>query len=101
MNDIDIEAARRRLAAFDPILARDAQPAPAVERKPRDVPTPKRDALGQYASTRPDEWEAFVDRLIFQYGPERTCDILDGRDPGTNADLDAWRALGQPKRGAA
>lgn len=38
--------------------------------------------------------EAFYDRLVFQYGPDRTDAIMDGRDAATRADLAKWRALG-------
>lgn len=34
-------------------------------------------------------------RLIWLYGPDRTGDIISGKDPKTNADLAAWRALGR------
>lgn len=36
-------------------------------------------------------WE----RLAFIYGPERASLIQEGRDPKTQADLAAWRNLGQ------
>lgn len=40
---------------------------------------------------------ATIARLTWRYGTERTTEIISGRDPETNADLAAWRSLGQSK----
>jgi hypothetical protein len=37
-------------------------------------------------------------RLGWCHGPERAAAIIEGRDPATEADLAAWRTLGQSTR---
>ena len=41
------------------------------------------------------------DRLKARYGEDRARDILGDRDPASQADLAAWRALGRKREGAA
>ena len=40
------------------------------------------------------EWDRLTAVLNWLYGPERTTEILAGRDPQSNADLAKWRGLG-------
>lgn len=41
------------------------------------------------------QWKAHTfDRLVQQYGTARAQSIMVGRDAATNADLAAWRNLG-------
>ncbi|MFA5567998.1 MAG: hypothetical protein WC972_05045 [Trueperaceae bacterium] len=42
------------------------------------------------------DWEEFTAaRLAWQYGAERAYAIISGQDAKTNADLAAWRSLGE------
>jgi hypothetical protein len=38
--------------------------------------------------------ELTFQRLVWRYGHARAINIVDGMDESTNADLAAWRALG-------
>lgn len=41
-------------------------------------------------------WGAFTfDRLAWLYGPQRAQAMRAGRDPATNADIEAWNRLGR------
>lgn len=43
----------------------------------------------------PVSWKLLTyDRLEWLYGHERASRIIEGRDPKTQMDLTAWRALG-------
>ncbi|WP_332763981.1 hypothetical protein [Phenylobacterium sp.] len=49
----------------------------------------------------PGFWElATFDRLAEQYGGARAKRIMLGEDTKTNADIEAWRRLGQRKDAA-
>lgn len=47
---------------------------------------------------RRETWRTDTElRLLWQYGPERASAIVDGHDPATEADIAAWRRLGEPR----
>lgn len=51
---------------------------------------------GTYVTNRyRADWNRMRSALIWKYGSERTAEILAGRDPEANADLLAWRTLGE------
>lgn len=43
------------------------------------------------------DYQTLIDRLVWCYGADRAAEIIAGRDPQANADLEAWRQLGKPK----
>ena len=54
-----------------------------------------------YAHLPPEARRDLYRRLRASYSADRARDILEDRDPASQADLAAWRALGQPKREGA
>ncbi len=47
------------------------------------------------------DWRLFtLERLRWQYGVDRAARIVTGNDPATQADLAAWRRLGNPRDAA-
>lgn len=39
------------------------------------------------------EWRKLAHALLAKHGPERTREIVEGRDVETNRDLDSWRNI--------
>lgn len=54
-----------------------------------------------YANLPEEQRRNIYRKLVSRYGEERANAIINDRDPQANADLNAWRRLGQAKAGAA